>query len=116
MRVRTAHHLLDSGRGSHPSSETEKEIAVSRNKAFIALPVAIVLGILQSSSAALASAGDGAQGGFDTLGSNGQSVESPRAPMQSYVGNSGKASYGFVGSPSHHAAHVLTRRYDRDQH
>ena len=88
---------------------------MSRNKAFITLPVAIVLGVLGSASAALASAGDGAQGGFDTLGSNGQSVESPRPAMRSYIGNAGNA-YGFVALPIHHATHVLIRRHDRDQH
>jgi hypothetical protein len=66
-------------------------------KTKIALAAALVFG---SASVALATAGENAQGGFDTLGSNGQSVESPRS-----VGNGGNA-YGYVDrtTPAHHAS------------
>jgi hypothetical protein len=49
------------------------------NKTTIAVAAALILG---TASVALA-AGENAQGGFDNLGSNGKSVDSPRPGVQS---------------------------------
>jgi hypothetical protein len=66
-------------------------------KTKMALAAALVFG---TASAALATAGENAEGGFDTL-ANGQSVETPA------VQNNGPNAYGYVDvkptASTHHA-------------
>jgi len=73
-------------------------------KTKIALAAALIFG---SASVALASAGENAEGGFDTL-SNGVSVESPRPAMQNYIGNGGNAN-AYVPASPHHVSHKPTQ-------
>jgi hypothetical protein len=64
-------------------------------KTTIALATALVLG---AAPAALASAGENAEGGFDTL-SNGQSAETWKPALQNYMGNGGNDN-GYFASPT----------------
>ena len=72
------------------------------SKTKIALAAALIFG---SASVALATAGENAQGGFDTLGSNGQSVEAPGSAMQ----NNGRNAYGYAIAPVHKQRHEQTQ-------
>ena len=74
-------------------------------KTKVALAAALIFG---SASVALASAGESAEGGFDTLGSNGASVESPRPAVQNYIGNGGNAN-AYVPASPHHVSHKRTQ-------
>jgi hypothetical protein len=75
-------------------------------KTKIALAAALFFG---SASVALASAGENAEGGFDTL-SNGQSAEAPRPAVQGYNGGN---AYGYQDlnrtTSQHHASQNPTR-------
>jgi hypothetical protein len=66
--VTSTHHLLEDMES--PCRATQQEIAMGRNKAFIALSAAVVLGVLGTASAVLAGdSGENSQGGSVMPGS-----------------------------------------------